>query len=366
MVAYLLKPEGSEDFHQIIDFLSTSHINTPENEEMEITVIIDRKVKVVSEASIRRHLKLEDSDGISTLLNAEIFEQLALKGASSTSQLPTSPPSMQTTHVAKEAAIMPHDSPLLRVHSLRSDEGSMTLNELTVLYTTLSKKVETLEYDLKQTKLTYGVAYTKLIMKVKKLEHKLKSSKARRRGRLRRHEHDFVEPNFEEDYTAEPDISTANVPVSTNGAEVSTASGLVSTVEPPKKIKKRVQIQMSIDEELAQKLHEEEQARFNAKQEAKVAADEDLVQQLQAGEKYSEEDLPRKLVELVNQRKKFYSQQRAEAKRNKPMTPAQQKAYMSTYIKNKEGDYSIKKLKVKAAAKIRVIQVKAVEETTAV
>ncbi|GKF51511.1 hypothetical protein Tco_0147978, partial [Tanacetum coccineum] len=34
---------------------------------MEITATIDGKVKVVSEASIRRHLKLEDSDGISTL-----------------------------------------------------------------------------------------------------------------------------------------------------------------------------------------------------------------------------------------------------------------------------------------------------------
>ncbi|GKF06661.1 hypothetical protein Tco_0037329, partial [Tanacetum coccineum] len=44
-----------------------------------------------------------------------------------------------------------------------------------------------------------------------------------------------------------------------------------------------------------------------------------------------------KLVELVNQRKKFFAQQRDEAKRNKPMTPAQQKAYMLTYIKNKEG-----------------------------
>ncbi|GJX14991.1 hypothetical protein Tco_0206749 [Tanacetum coccineum] len=74
--------------------------------------------------------------------------------ASSTSQLPTSPPSMQTTHVAKEADTMPHDSPLLRVHLLRSDEGSMTPNELT------------------------------LIMKLKKLEHKVKSSKGRRRVRL--------------------------------------------------------------------------------------------------------------------------------------------------------------------------------------
>ncbi|GJY50849.1 hypothetical protein Tco_0441696 [Tanacetum coccineum] len=91
---------------------------------------------------------------------------------------------MQTTHVAEEDATMPHDSPLLRVHSFRRDEGNMTLNELTVLYTTLSRKVKTLEPNLKPTKLTYGAAYTKLIMKVKKLEHKVKSSKARRRVKL--------------------------------------------------------------------------------------------------------------------------------------------------------------------------------------
>ncbi|GKC51999.1 hypothetical protein Tco_1074744 [Tanacetum coccineum] len=44
--------------------------------------------------------------------------------APSTSHPSTSPPSMQTTHVVEEAATMPHDSPLPRVHSLRSDEGS--------------------------------------------------------------------------------------------------------------------------------------------------------------------------------------------------------------------------------------------------
>ncbi|GKC18423.1 hypothetical protein Tco_1020573 [Tanacetum coccineum] len=96
----------------------------------------------------------------------------------------TSPPSMQTTHVVEKAATMPHDSPLPRVYSLGSNGGSMTLHELTVLYTTLSKKVKSLESDLKQTKLTYGAAYTKLIMKVKKLENRIKSSKARRRVRL--------------------------------------------------------------------------------------------------------------------------------------------------------------------------------------
>ncbi|GKA56988.1 hypothetical protein Tco_0756060 [Tanacetum coccineum] len=246
MVAFLKKPEGSEGFHQIVYFLNYTHIkyaltenptiyvslihqfwqttstSTSKNGDMEITATIDGRVKIVTEASIRRHLKLEDFDGISTLPNTKIFEQLALMGAPSTSQPPTSPPSMQTTHVAEEAATMPYDSPLPRVHSLRSDEGSMTLHELMVLCTTLSKKVESLESDLKQTKLTYGAAYTKLIIKVKKLEHRIKSSKARRRG------HD-LEPDFEcttpeEVYTAEPDISTANVPVSTTGAEVSTAS----------------------------------------------------------------------------------------------------------------------------------------------
>ncbi|GJS77248.1 hypothetical protein Tco_0727129 [Tanacetum coccineum] len=124
---------------------------------------------------------------------------------------------------------------------------------------------------------------------------------------------------------------------------------------------------MSINEELAQKLHKEEQARFNVEQEAKfdvdvaqklqeeldiverqrmaqvhqaargfidsewdnilarIAAGEDFVQQVQTGEKFSEEDLPMKLVEPFNQRKKFFAQQRAKAKRNKPMTSAQQK-----------------------------------------
>ncbi|GJW74149.1 hypothetical protein Tco_0133519 [Tanacetum coccineum] len=104
MVAYLQKSEGSEGFHQIVDFLNTCHIkyalienptiyvslieqfwqtasaSTLENGDMEITATIDGKVKVVSEASIRRHLKLEDSDGISTLPTTEIFEQLALMG----------------------------------------------------------------------------------------------------------------------------------------------------------------------------------------------------------------------------------------------------------------------------------------------
>ncbi|GJS86556.1 ribonuclease H-like domain-containing protein [Tanacetum coccineum] len=94
--------------------------------------------------------------------------------------------------------------------------------------------------------------------------------------------------------------------------------------ESPRKMKQRDRVQISRDEEVAQKLQEE----FDVVERQRMA-------------QCSEEDLPMKLVELVNQRNKFFSQQRAEAKRKKPMTPAQQKDYMSNYIKNQEGDYPI-------------------------
>ncbi|GJW45705.1 putative ribonuclease H-like domain-containing protein [Tanacetum coccineum] len=97
----LMAYSGSEGFEQIIDFLSASHIHyaltanptiytsliqqfwetaalcTMEDGVQGISATIDRKVKVsVSEASIRRHLKLEDSEGLNSLPNAKFFEQL--------------------------------------------------------------------------------------------------------------------------------------------------------------------------------------------------------------------------------------------------------------------------------------------------
>ncbi|GKC01414.1 hypothetical protein Tco_0987550 [Tanacetum coccineum] len=71
-----------------------------------------------------------------------------------------------------------------RVNTLGSDEGSMQLQELMALCTTLSDRVLALETDLRQTKKVYGAAYTKLIMKVKKLEKTVKSNQARRRAKI--------------------------------------------------------------------------------------------------------------------------------------------------------------------------------------
>ncbi|GJX74529.1 ribonuclease H-like domain-containing protein, partial [Tanacetum coccineum] len=62
------------------DFWQTASASTLKDGEVGITATIDGQLKTVTEASLRRHLKLEDVDGISSLPNTEIFEQLALMG----------------------------------------------------------------------------------------------------------------------------------------------------------------------------------------------------------------------------------------------------------------------------------------------
>ncbi|GKC95431.1 hypothetical protein Tco_1160873, partial [Tanacetum coccineum] len=62
----------------------------------------------------------------------------------------------------------PHDSPLYDVHSHGSDEGSLKLQELMNLVTTLSDRIGVLEADLMKTKKTYSSAYTKLILRGRK------------------------------------------------------------------------------------------------------------------------------------------------------------------------------------------------------
>ncbi|GJX05612.1 hypothetical protein Tco_0191528 [Tanacetum coccineum] len=117
-------------------------------QDIGITATIDGKVKVlVFEASIRRHLKLEDSDGISTLHTSEIFEQLALIGIRVKDQkyqlcpityplvvhLPHNHHLSKPHLVAEELLQCPNDSLSPKVPIIGSDEGSLSLNELTVL-----------------------------------------------------------------------------------------------------------------------------------------------------------------------------------------------------------------------------------------
>ncbi|GJS73943.1 hypothetical protein Tco_0706784 [Tanacetum coccineum] len=316
----MIQPEP-KGFTQGYPLVSVEVLSTNEDGVRGITATIDRKVKVfVSEASIRRHLKLEDSEGLKTLPTAEIFEQLALIGfiqiflnkrkrmllpLMRTFPTPTltqklfSNMKRASKGYSGEAAPMPYELPLQSVYSLRRDEGCLLLNELTDLCTSLSKKVESLESELKQTKQTYNDALTKLIKRGRSLIKELDldariSLVPPHAADQRRFDETHISDQPEEQLgvfsaaTALADVarrrqSVENVQtytrirreVSTGSGGVSTASRLVSTAseldstagvkakdkgkaimhesEPPKKIKKRVQVQNSVDEELAKK-----------------------------------------------------------------------------------------------------------------
>ncbi|GJW72318.1 hypothetical protein Tco_0129235 [Tanacetum coccineum] len=393
------------------NFWQTATVSTLDNGEMEITATINGKVKIVTEASIRRHLKLEDSDGISNLPTTEIFEQLALMGtyiAPTLTQklfsnmraskgytrvdIPLFPTmlvqgpifqgegSTVPTNVAIEAAStgvdirhggaattvtsldvvqdsgnidktpsMPHDSPLPRVYTLGSDEGRMQHNELMDLVTKLSYKVVALEIGLQHTKKVYGTAFTKLIKKVKKLEKTVKTRQARRKARIvvSDDEEDLEDPSKQgrkiaeidsnpeifEVYTTEKGVSTAKT-VSTAGASVSTASASSAKdkgkaiMEEAKTIQNKTKVQ-------------EEASSFNIEEwddiQARVKADEEFAQRLQSEERemYSEAEKARLLVELINERKRYFTVQRAEERRNKPLRQARQGLYMSQNYQDK-------------------------------
>ncbi|GKC69663.1 hypothetical protein Tco_1115546 [Tanacetum coccineum] len=180
-----------------------------------------------------------------------------------------------------------------------------------------------------------------------------------------RHEHDFEESNFEfiapkEDYTVEPGISTANVPVSTTGAEVSTVSPEVKIAA-----ESLVYIRRKERQRIA-RVHEEASI-FNAEEwdniQAQIKADEELAHWYSTEREKKEQEPPeadkaRLLVELINERKRKFAQQRAEQRRYKPMTQARQRTYMCNYIKNM-GSHTLQQLK-----KISFDEVKELFETT--
>ncbi|GJW94749.1 hypothetical protein Tco_0174421 [Tanacetum coccineum] len=334
MVAYLKKPEGSEEFHKIVNFLNASHI---------------------------RHIQLANADGISSVSTTKFFEQLSLmgglvvQGEGSTHpgegstvpveshHTPTGTPSTSQPHLSstlrssiKQETKVPQPSSPTQTHvaaevastsvDVRHGGAATTVTGLEAGQG--SDRVVALETDLKQTKIVYGAAYTKLIMKV--------------HGR---HEHD-MEPDFEfttaeEVYTAEKGVSTVE-PVSTAGASVSTASASsakdngkaimeeAETIQIKTKLQleqerlsyeEALRLQAEIDNEERQRIVrvQEQASSFNIEKwddiQARVEADEEFLQRLQSEERkmYSEAEKARLLAELINERKRYFAISTKEA-----------------------------------------------------
>ncbi|GJR73375.1 hypothetical protein Tco_0085740 [Tanacetum coccineum] len=195
-------------------------------------------------------------------------------------------------------------------------------------------------------------------------------------------------------------LSTVSEQVSTGNEQVSTVSAKKSTSSPdkgqregkapmiseetPKKSKEQIlqeeaslaeairldslqkeeeAKQIHLDSLLAQRIAEEEelneqqkkrkaQVQFEAQHytdedwdliRAKIEANAELSKSM-LGSDLQGEDFAKKMVDLVNQRKKYFAEERARAKRNKPMTQSQLKTYMMNYLKN-QGTWKLSQLK---------------------
>ncbi|GKD66835.1 hypothetical protein Tco_1308943 [Tanacetum coccineum] len=89
----------------------------------------------------------------------------------------------------------------------------------------------------------------------------------------------------------------------------------------------------------AQSYTEEDWDIIRAKLEANVELKESML-----GKDLTVEDYAKRMVELVNQRRKYFAEERARAKRNKPMTQTQPRNYMSNFLKN-QGTWKLTQLK---------------------
>ncbi|GKF02357.1 hypothetical protein Tco_0029280, partial [Tanacetum coccineum] len=155
--------------------------------------------------------------------------------------------------------------------------------------------------------------------------------------------------------TGSGEISTAgaSMPVNTAGMVQEVNISIPSPVVV--KDKGKGKIKESEDEHTKRAKLQQEQERLG--HEASVRLQEELDEEerqrmaklskrLQAEEtnKYSEVYQAKILVDLINQRKKYFAAQKAEAKRNKPMTQSQQRNYMINYIKHM-GSHTLQQLK---------------------
>ncbi|GKA07101.1 hypothetical protein Tco_0686325 [Tanacetum coccineum] len=241
---------------------------------------------------------------------------------------------------SERVPILPYDLPLSRVNILGSDEGSMTLLELTVLCTTFSKKVESLEADLKQTKKGKTIEEINQYAGVTLVTHIDQDAGVT-----------LVTPTHSQEDQHEDqlgvfsaakvltDASKTNVhtytrrrrAVSTDSGRISTASRLFSTAEEsvstvgasiPVSTAGMVQeVNISIPSPVVVK----DKGKEWENNRVRVEVDEELSKRLQAEErnKYSKVDQAKMLVDLINQRKKYFATHKAKAKRNKPITQVQ-------------------------------------------
>nr|GEU43896.1 reverse transcriptase domain-containing protein [Tanacetum cinerariifolium] len=280
LVAFLAKPTKSKGFEQIIDFLNVNPI--------KYALTINPSIYT---SCIEQFLVTAKAKNI----NGEAHIHAKVDGKKK--QNPRKPkrqdtqetqPSGPTTNVAdstlneENIPAQSNDPPFLRVNTLGSREDSLKLSELMELCTKLSERV----LNLKTTKSAQAKEILSLKRRVKRLEKKKKSR--------------------------------------THGLKRLYKIGLSARVDSSAE-------EQSLDEEDASK-HGRNIADIDADVEIALVNETEEEQ-----EELTVEEKSRLFVELIDKRKKHFTKLRAEEKKRKPPTKAQNRNQMCVYSKNMAG-----------------------------
>ncbi|GJU39124.1 putative ribonuclease H-like domain-containing protein [Tanacetum coccineum] len=156
----------------------TPSTRTLDNGEIKLIATVDGQEKTITEASVKRHLKLADADveaitkemhdglGRATT-TASSLEAEQSSGNISKTQTKATPSRPSSPRTSSEGG--PREG-----NTSRGGEGSMQLLELMEIYIKLSDKVTALDDELRSTKAVYNKSLITLTKRVKKLENMLK------------------------------------------------------------------------------------------------------------------------------------------------------------------------------------------------
>nr|GEU35006.1 hypothetical protein [Tanacetum cinerariifolium] len=169
-VGYLLKPTGSDDYHQIINFLRASHIRSHELGPSAIQATIDKTPYTITKGLVKSRLQLADDGGIDDLPIVEIYYGMDNLGPFT---------NVKDAHVRGSFHISPPRSTPAPPAGQPSGgaEDLITLTALSFVVSTLVQKVHYLETELKDHKKLFKNAVGKLVKRVKAIEVKLKTKK---------------------------------------------------------------------------------------------------------------------------------------------------------------------------------------------
>ncbi|GJV04631.1 putative ribonuclease H-like domain-containing protein [Tanacetum coccineum] len=397
------------------------------NGEVQLQALVDGKKVIVTEASVRRDLQLDDEEGMDCLPNATIFEELIRMGYEKLSQKLIfykaffSPQWKLLIHTilqclsAKTTAWNEFSS--IITSAIICLATNQKFNFSKYIFESMVKNLDNADkflmyprvLDLENTKIAQAQEITSLKLRVKRLEkkggsrtHKLKRLyKVGRSARVissdeaslgRYEDEDMFGVNdldgdevvVESEVTnklvrreillrkqllveesrpktkgvvmKEPSESTLTIslqlPTQVKG-QGSKDKGKAKMKEPDKPLKKKDQIKFDEEEALRLQAKFDEEDRLAREKAQQVEETNIAWDNIQAKKSTL-------FVQLLEKRKKHFAAKRAEEKRNRPPTKAQQRSIMCTYLKNMAG-WKPKDLKNKSFANIQELFDKAMK-----